>query len=398
MLKSQKLQLEMSLLRKRVNEMSQSEEYKSEDLDKITQAYIDKESEYSAALIAEDTEYRATPTDDLDAEGKEQRGIESQISIARYFVAALNGTALDGAEAEYNAARRIEGADTQVPWEAFLSPKDRLETYAVTTSPNNAHVEQQDIVERVFANGAAAHLGVRMPGIPVGASDYPVLSNGVIPTNLSGSNDANENAGTLTANLLNPKRLSATYRFRYEDTYKFRRMEEALRTDLAGAMEEAMDEAIIAGDGTDPNVEGFLAALEDATASTVSTFTDYASARAKQVDGRYAHTEDDVKVVVGPQTYSHAAGIYQQGSGTSALSRLMAMVSPHIPEPDNNVQKAILCKRPGRAVAPMWPSIGLIRDSSSKARQGEVSITAIALWNFKVLDANAYAEDAFKLA
>ena len=124
--------------------------------------------------------------------------------------------------------------------------------------------------------------------MPVGSSNYPVLSAGVSPANAAGSGAANQTAATLTANVLDPTRLTAEYLIRYEDLNKFRMMEEALRNDLQGAMTEAADAQIIAGDGTSPNVSGFGNALTAPdNPSAVADFAAYASTRAKQVDGRY---------------------------------------------------------------------------------------------------------------
>ena len=379
--------------------MSQSEEYKVEELDALNKEYMDLEVQYSSVLISESEELNQTPTDDLDAEGKEVRGLEQRLSIANYISAAVEGTEIDGAEAEYQAANGIAGVGVQVPWAALLDPRDRVEMYAATTSPATADVHTAEVLGRVFASGAAQYLGVRMPGVPVGSSNYPVLSGGVVPANVDDGVAANQTASTIVANVLDPVRLTAEYLLRYEDSYKFKMMEEALRNDLSGAMTEAMDKAIIAGDGTDPNVSGLLAALTDATTPTdTADFAAYASARAGLVDGRYAQSEDDVRVVVGAATYKHAAGIYQTGSGVSAISRLSPMVSPHIPAPDSNVQKAITSRSTGRAVAPLWPTIALIRDTVSGSANGQIRLTALALWNFKVLDTSGYSELAFKLA
>ena len=70
------------------------------------------------------------------------------------------------------------------------------------------------------------------------------------------------------------------------------------------------------------------------------------------------------------------------------MSRLNPRVSPHIPAVASTIQRAVASRSMNRAVAPMWPSISLIRDSVSRSGEGEIVITAIALWNFKVLDAS----------
>ena len=399
MLKSQKLQLAMSEKRRAINEMSGSEEYKVEELDVLNKEYMDLEVQYSSALISESDEQAQTPTDDLDAEGKEVRGLEQRINMANYMSAVVEESALVGAEAEYEAATELSGVGIQVPWAALLSPKERAEMYAVTAAPSTADVNANEVLGRVFGDGAGAYLGVRMPGVPVGASNYPVLSAGVAPANAADSGAANQTAATLTANVLDPIRLTAEYLIRLVDVYKFRQMEEALRNDLAGAMREAMDAQIVAGNGTAPNVSGFVTELTDPDNPTaVAAFADYASARAQQVDGKYAQSEDDVRILVGAATYAHAAGIYQSGSGVSAISRMNPRVSPHIPAASSDIQKAIASRSMGRAVAPMWPSIALIRDVSSGASKGEIRITAIALWNFKVLDESGFAQLEFKLA
>ena len=107
-----------------------------------------------------------------------------------------------------------------------------------------------------------------------------------------------------------------------------------------------------------------------------------------------------VRVVCGADTYAHASEIYQTGSGVSALDRFSPRVSAHIPDKDgtSNIQLAVASRAVGRAVAPMWPSIALIRDIYTGASKGEILITATALWNFRVLDSEAFRVLKFKLA
>ena len=399
MLKSQKLQLDMSEKRQAINAMQAQEEYEVDALDALNKDYMGLEVRYQSALIEEAAETDATPTDDLDSEGREVRRLEEGVEVRHYLEAALNDYPLDGREKELQDALGLAGVGTQIPWIALLSPQERVEVRAATTAPSDSDVVVSSILGRVFAGGAGAYLGVAFPSVPVGSSNYPVLSSGVVPANAEGSAAANQTAATLTANVLDPTRLTAEYLIRYEDLNKFKMMEEALRNDLQGAMTEAADAQIIAGNGTAPNVSGFGSALTAPdNPSAVADFAAYASTRAKLVDGRYAQSEDDVKVLVGATTYSHAAGIYQTGSGVSALSRLMPKVSPHVPVAASNIQAAYACRSMNRAVAPMWPSISLIRDSVSGSAKGEIRIVAIAMWNFQILDKSGYASLKYKLA
>ena len=399
MLKSQKLQLDMSERRQAINAMQAQEDYEIDALDGLNSEYRNLEIRFQSALIEETAEAEATPTSDLDSEGREVRHLEEGVEVRHYLEAALNDYPLDGKEAELQSALGLAGVGTQVPWIALLSPEQRVEVRAATTAPSDSDVVVASILSRVFASGAGAYLGVAYPAVPVGAANYPVLSAGVSPANAASGAAANQTAAVLTANVLDPTRLTAEYLIRYEDVNKFRMMEEALRADLQGAMTESADAQIIAGDGTSPNVSGFGNALTAPdNPSAVADFAAYASTRAKLVDGRYAQSEDDVKVLVGAASYSHAAGIYQTGSGVSALSRLMPKVSPHVPAADSNIQAAYACRSMNRAVAPMWPSISLIRDSVSGSAKGEIRIVAIAMWNFAILDTSGYASLKYKLA
>ena len=399
MLKSQKLQLDMSEKRQAINAMQAQEEYEIDALDGLNSEYRNLEIRFQSALIEEAAEAEATPTDDLDGEGREVRRLEEGVEVRHYLESALNDFPLTGKEAELESALGLAGVGTQVPWIALLSPQQRVEVRAATTAPSDSDVVVANVLGRVFANGAGAYLGVSFPSVPAGSANYPVLSSGVVPANAESGATANQTAATLTANVLDPMRLTAEYLIRYEDVNKFRMMEEALRNDLQGAMTEAADAQIIAGNGTAPSVSGFgnaLTAPDNPTAT--ADFAAYASTRAKQVDGRYAQSEDDVKVLVGAATYQHAAALYQSGSGVSALSRLMPKVSPHVPVAASNIQAAYACRSMNRAVAPMWPSIALIRDSVSGSAKGEIRIVAIAMWNFQILDKSGYASLKFKLA
>ena len=399
MLASQKLQLEMADQRKAINAMSAQEEFEVDALDGLNKEYMVLETRYASAVIDEAAELEATATDDLDAEGKEVRGLETRVAVSNYLSAAINDEQLHGAEKELQDALGIAGAGIQVPWVALLSDKDRVETRAATNAPADGTLTSAMVLGRVFAGGAASYLGVSFPTVPVGTRNFPVLSSGVSPAIAAKGANADQTAAIISANELKPKRLTAQYLFRVEDMHEFALLEEALRADLAGAIVEAQDAQVVNGDGSGANVTGFISELDDPTNPVAeATFSDYASARAAQVDGRYAMDESGVRILVGASTYAHAAGIYQTGSGASALGRLMPRVSPHVPAVADTIQKAIASRSQGRAVAVVWPSISLIRDNVSAARSGEISLTAIVLWNFKILDESGYKTLEFKLS
>ena len=414
MLESQSLQLRMSEVRERINNFGNDDdtEYRAEEMDALTLEYRQLESRYRAALIKESEEIEQTPTPELDGEGRESRALELDIETRAYISALLTDGGLEGREKEYNDSLGIAGGGGGVinmPWAALLSPEARVEHRAASVAPTDAAMNTRSILGRIFARSSLAYMGVSMPIVGVGDVNFPIISasSGVNPANVAGGAAVDETAAVINANVLEPLRLGASYRLRLQDVNRLAQMEDALRLDLAGAIEESRDKAGFNGDGQSPNVSGFLDTTGDEAKLTapddpgaVADFAAYASARAKLVDGKYAVSADDVAMVVGVDTYGHAATLFQTGSGIAALDRLGGRVSAHIPAKDSttNVQLAVASRAMGRAVAPTWPAIALVVDRITRAKEGEILITASRLWNFAVIDADAYKLLAFKLA
>ena len=403
MLHSQKLQLQMSELRNKINAMNNSDDFDGDELEGLNKDYSKLEVRFQSAIISESEEKEQTATEDLDSAGVEIRQLEQDISVAEYMSSAIVGKPLEGREAEYNAANDLYGAGTQMPWIALLSKKERMamrdEFRAATTAPDS-EVIIASVLGRVFADTAADWLGVSFPSVPSGMSGYPVLTGGAVPVTGTDTVAANQTAATLTANELTPKRAAAEYLISIADATKFRQMEEALRMDLVSAGREAMDLAVVSGNGGSGDVTGFEHELTFPTNPTaVATFADYLSAVYGAVDGRYAMSPAEIRMLVGSETFKHAAALFQTGSGNSAADRMNARVTPHMDAATNaNIQKAIISRSRGRAVAPVWPTMSIIRDEFSAASTGQVKMILNILWNFKVLDESGYVPLRFKLA
>ena len=345
--------------------------------------YRNTEIRFQSALIQEAAEKEESPDSDVDGEIFEIRELRHNVNTTAYIYAALQDQPLEGREKELNDALKLAGAGTVMPMAALLSNEDRLELRAATNAPSDSDVIVQQILGRVFAGGALAHLGVSFPAVPTGASNYPVISAGVVPATADKGGAANQTAASITANKLDPKRLTAEYLVRIEDIMTLRNMEDAMRMDLAGALTEAADKEGIIADGSDPDITGFDTALTAASdPAAESTFSDYASARPGMVDGRYAMSAEGVRLVVGAATYAHAATKFQTGSGQAALSMLNARVSPFVAAPASDIQRAFASRSMGRAVAPMWPSVSLIRDNVSRFQQGRNPVDSHRLVEF----------------
>ena len=119
-----------------------------------------------------------------------------------------------------------------------------------------------------------------------------------------------------------------------------------------------------------------------------------------RVDGRYAGAVGDLRVIMGSATYAHAASAYRgtgnaASSQTSALDQLMQVtggvkVSFHVPAVVSSKQNAVVRLGMRRDyVAPIWEGITLIPDEVTKAKAGQIVITAVMLHATKLLRADA---------
>ena len=115
-----------------------------------------------------------------------------------------------------------------------------------------------------------------------------------------------------------------------------------------------------------------------------------------QIDGRYASMAKDLALVVGAATLKDLGSTYRNASvDRSALDRLMELtagvrVSAHVPAPATNRQDAVIRRGMSTtATAPVWEGVTIIPDEVTKAKAGQIVITAVMLFAMKVLRTGA---------
>lgn len=421
MTKRQKLQLEQSEKRQKINELLALDELTDEqraELDTLTKRMQQIEVEMRAAIVAEgdeEAETRGLFGNNGDGEAAETRRLLEAVTLADYLNPAAAGGGIEGRAAEVNAALKLplagKSGGVAVPWEV-------LETRAFTTTANNDGSEtQRPILQRLFGPGIMDALGVRMDSVPVGRTEWPLVSAGVAPAQAKeGTAAAAAVAATFAVANLKPKRLTGVYEYTHEEAASVAEIEQALRRDMADAVQSAMSNLIVNGQApTNANpqhVQGFLATIaapDDAAAT--AEYADYAGAHAGGIDGIHAEMETEVSSVIGTDVYHHSATVFNEGSGesgTEALRRrsMSCRASTYIPAAAAGQSKGNLFHLAGSngggimrgdSVAAVWPTLEVIRDIYSKASQGVV-LTWVALWDAKVaFRAAAYQRMAFKL-
>ena len=411
----QRLELRASEIRQELNDLAGVEDPTSEQSEAMDTGVAELrtvETSLRAAIAAE----AAEAAGDADtSEGREHRELEQRARLSEYVAAAADDRDVSAGspEAELRAAEKLTmSGGVAVPWSALapreVEPEVEARADVATAAPATTGRTQADILGRVFADGAAAFLGVSFRDVPTGVRAYPLLSAGASGAQAAKGTAHDAVAATFTAEDVPPRRLTARYLFSVEDLSTFQGMEDSLRADLRGALREAMDLQAVTGDGTAPNVSGFLTELSAPSTlpTIIASFSDVIGGVAQQVDGRYARNIREARMLVGTATYARAAVQFSSGGDISAADYLLQRsgginASAHVPAPTSTVQAAIVWKSgrgSGSAVAPVWQGLRLIRDNVSQAASGRVAITAIALWNFKLVQASAYARVALKVA
>ena len=339
---------------------------------------------------------RTTPTP--DAETRERLQLVSRASLGAIFARAVEHRATEGAESELQAA--LDLAPNQVPIDLLRAP---VEERAITPAPTHVGASEQAVLMPIFADGDAAFLNVDQVTVPNGDAVFPVLTNRpTVGGPHADSTEVTETTGAFDAELVKPERLQSAFTYRRVDVARFSAMGESLRAALNESLSEALDVQIVSG------ADGLLGGtnLDAHTQAAIDTFGTYVSKFGfARVDGRYAPTAKYIKVLMGSAGYAHAGSVYRgDQSQESAIDRLMTItggvrVSAHVAAVASTKQQTIVRLGARRdAVAGLWQGVTIIPDEVTRAKQGEIVITAVLLAAVKILRAGGFYKAEVKVA
>ena len=385
---SQKIALEMSTKREALNALLAVDEMSVEqraEMGVLTTRMQELETEARAAIMAEDVP-TITTTPATDGEDRELRSLIDRANIGAIFEATLEHRTTDGVEAELQAHFKLA---------ANAIPLALLETRAVTPAPGDVGTQQSTIIPGVFPQSCAAFLAVDMPTVGVGEAVYPVLTQNATAQTPAENAAAAETTGSFSADVLSPSRIQASFFYSREDRARFSGMDEALRANLSDALSDKMDGEILAGG------KGLLSGtnLPNHNSSAEATYAHYRSELGYgRVDGTYAASVGDLKIVVGAATYGHAAAAFRSANAgdRAALEDLMQVtggvkVSAHVPAVASKKQLAVIRLGSRRdMVSPVWEGVTLIPDEITKAGMGQIVVTAVMLYAVKILRADGF--------
>ena len=393
----QKIQKRLSESREAVNELSMKADRSEAEEAKLTELrtkHTAVEKEYRQALESS-TDPKVIVR---DGETREFDELLSRSTVGRVLTAALSQRSTDGAEAELQ--QHFGLAANQIALE-------QLETRAVTPAPSDVGSSQQPIIPAIFPDGVASFLGVGMPTVGTGEQTYTVLTTSATVRTPAENADADETTGAFSASVLSPKRAQASFFWSIEDEARLSGMESALRSNLQAALSSKFDDLLL-NDSTAGLLSGGLTAPSDPSA--VIEWEGYKSLLTSQVDGTYATEPRQVRILIGSGTYSHSETLYRvlaanggvNESGYELLVRKSGgvRISSHVPAPSSDIQGAIAVRRPSatHGIMPVWRGITLIPDRITKAKSGQVILTAVALWSLAVVRSAGFGRVKIKLA
>ncbi len=419
MTNAQKIRLRLSQVRQRLNEIAGLEgdaftdEIRAEAAS-LQNEFADLETRHQAAIVGEGEGETRANGEDTDTEARERLELRSRASLAAYLRAALSGRQVDGAEAEL---RDAAGVGDGIPVELWdIPPEAEARADATTGAPGTVGVNLDRIRPQVFAASIAPRLGIEMPRVASGTYTSATITTSLTAAAQAKGAAAEASAAAFTVTSATPKRISARLGIRVEDVAAVGQanFEAVLRENLSLVLSDALDSQAINGNGSAPNLTGILKRLADPSApGDVADFDAFLGSFAGGVDGLWAPTTKDVGIVCGPATYRLSAKAFRD-VGTSNGHRGDISFSDYatthtagwwtnkrMPAAASNVQQAILYRR-GRsmrtAVCPHWNEIS-IDDIYSGSAQGERYFTMhVLLGDVILVQPDAYAQVAYKLA
>ena len=316
---------------------------------------------------------------------------------------------LSGLEAEVNDELGLAGNEISTKvFEVGVRTKD------VTAAPGAVPVNLMPIFPHIFSASIAETLGIKIVDVPPGTSSWAAIETALSAAPRVAGADQVATAATFRVNSLTPKSISARLEYLIETIFAAGdNLEAALRQHISLALSTELDNQVINGNGTAPNLSGLFKALTNPTAdATTLTFGHGLEKLSSLIDGLFGSQTSEISQIVGLDTYKLAAKSVSTpasgGAGELTLADYLMLHSggfrtnSRMPITVSTKQQAIAHRNgiPGiaTAVIPSWGKIQIDDPYSNSAKaQNNVTIHAI-VGDLAVLQPGAYAQVEYKVS
>ena len=219
-------------------------------------------------------------------------------------------------------------------------------------------------------------------------------------------------AATVTGLTAKPARIAARMTVQLEDIYAIGSdgFEDALKQQARAALSDELDHQIISGNDSGANLNGLINQLNDPTnPSAIATFEQFIAGVAAGIDGKWAHSLRELRVMTHPSVFKLALDKYRTTESTESAATYLARelgswkTSSRMPPKASNVSKVLMFRagRPGlkTAVLPTYATLQ-VDDPYTDAASGQRHVTLSAIVGNKVLvtQSGAYEIAEFKVS
>ena len=411
----QKLEVERSKNRSEIAAILNTEADKRSDswetdLESLTKRAQSLELEFRAALVAgeEKTEETTEEKSTEDAEDLERRQLEESIGFEPYLRAAMSGHGVaSGPEAEYNQEYGLSAE--QFPLELLTRGDDLGDLEKRAAIDGDAATRQGSWIDRLFADTAAARLGVTFPSVSPGVAAYPVTTAGGDPAQRGRTQAAAAGTYTAVVTELKPTRNAVHGVYSIEDNARLPGLADAIGRDMRSAMVEKIDRTVFVGDDGANEATADIAGLNTATGVTEITLTqakkvmglEWLKLLAALMDGKHAATEADLNIVLSVGANQLLVSTRESAAVSNETIARFLRSSGVTWSTRGDIETAtgngkfgafigLARGIAGTAVAPVWSAATLIRDPYTGAAKGEVQLTLSYLWAFGIPRADNY--------
>ena len=398
MLTSKKLELRRSEIRQSLAELAANDNPSADETRKMGELdleYRTAETRFRAALVSEDTERRDAGKELETRSEKEWDAIMSGFEMRQVALSLDEGRALSGQTAEIVTELRSQGGYRGIP-----VPYAALETRAGETIASGTPdpIVTRPLIERLFPASVAAQMGVQMINIGTGGQETPVTTS-AISAGWQATELGNVPGPSAYTTLDRPLKPDHTLGIQMRISRKTllqsgAALEQAIRRDMAGAMQQEMDRAIFNGSGSSGEPTGvFTGATAWGIAETdLSAAASWAAIRSEVVAFMTANAATGpgaVRLLIRPEVFDTMDGAFISGTAVTEWERLTKYISTVVmshnalPAPAGTPleSKALLTTSAG-GVAPvfvgLWGAVDLIRDPYADAQSGGLRLTALS--------------------
>lgn len=357
--------------------------------------YRRNEVRYRAALVAEDEERSAAKGELEERGGRQWSELVGKFEMRQVANFHDEGRPLSGETAEVVSEIRSKGSYRGVPVPFAALEKRAGETIASGVSDP---IRTMPIIDRLFPASVAARMGASLINIDSGAQEWPVVTSSVAAGWADGelADVAAPTAFATTDKPLKPEQNFGVQMVISRKSLKQSAgIEEAIRRDMASAIEAGLDKAIFLGTGANGQPLGVVAGQSTYGYGTTAVSADASWGAIRNVvsafmAGNAANGPGDVRILSHPQLFNFLDGEYITGTAVTEWDRLTAKVpAGNIALSSNaavltagtpDTTTALLTTSAG-GVSPifvgLWGAVDVIRDPYAGAASGSLKLTGI---------------------